>query len=174
MSSIRFFFIAHKWVGIIAALVLTVCAGTGFLLLIKKEVAWVQPPERAGAAPNTLSVTFDDILRACVGDERLGIKGWGDVRRVDVRPRAGIAKVITRDGMEAQVDLSTGELLQVAERRSDLIESIHDGSFFGEWAHGYLWPLASVSLLFLVFSGLWLWLLPKVRRARRRTPKPAN
>lgn len=51
--------------------------------------------------------------------------------------------------------LATGELLQVAYRRSDRIESIHHGSFFaGDWTKlGLLLPSGLV-LLFRRASGL--------------------
>ncbi|MDX2115214.1 MAG: PepSY-associated TM helix domain-containing protein [Planctomycetota bacterium] len=166
-SLLKLAFVSHKWVGVVAALVLAVIASTGILLLAKKYVPWIQPTERTGAAPNSPTISFDDILAACRTDPRLEISTWADVNRLDVRPARGIVKVRARNDWEAQIDLASGELLQVAYRRSDLIESIHDGSFFADWAHTVLWPAAALSLLFLILSGLFLWLKPKLRRSRR-------
>lgn len=43
-------------------------------------------------------------------------------------------------------------------RRSDLIESIRDGSFFGgDWVKLGLFLPAGLVLLLLWFSGLWMW-----------------
>jgi hypothetical protein len=57
------------------------------------------------------------------------------------------------------VDLGTGRVLQHAYRRSDLIESIHDGSFFGgNWTKLGLFLPAGLMLLFLWISGLFLFL----------------
>ncbi len=64
----------------------------------------------------------------------MNVDGWDDVNRLDVRPGRGVVKVWLHNGYEVQVDLGTGAVLQTAYRRSDLIESIHDGSFFaGDW-----------------------------------------
>ncbi|NOG55340.1 MAG: PepSY domain-containing protein [Planctomycetes bacterium] len=168
LSSFKFFWSTHKWVGIIIAVVVLNFAVTGFLLLIKKQVAWIQPPENRGIAVNTFGVTFDDVLSACQSDPTLAVQTWEDVDRLDVRPGKGILKVRTANRWEAQIDLSTGEVLQVAYRRSDMIESIHDGSIVADWVRDWVLPAAAVSLMFLVFSGLWLWLEPAYRRAQRR------
>ena len=54
------------------------------------------------------------------------------MKRIDVRPDKGVAKAWLHTDYEAQVDLGTAEILQIAYRRSDWIESIHDGSIFGD------------------------------------------
>ena len=93
-----------------------------------------------------------------------------------------MVKVWLNSGWEVQVDLGTGRVLQTAYRRSDLIESIHDGSFFaGDWTKLGLFLPAGLVLLLLWISGLWMWWVPfiaKRRRARRRSaatiPRPAS
>ena len=91
-----------------------------------------------------------------------------DVDRVDFRPGRRVFKVQSVHGhAEIQVCAVTGNVLHVDVRRSDLLEDIHDGSFFGEWVHSWLMPLACLGLAFLAFSGLWLWIEPKVRKRRR-------
>ena len=79
-------------------------------------------------------------------------------------------------GWEVQVDLGSGRVLQTAYRRSDLIESIHDGSFFGgDWAKLGLFLPSGVVLLLLWCGGMWMWWVPFIakrrmaaRRARHR------
>ena len=64
----------------------------------------------------------------------MNVKTWEDINRLNVRPGRGVVKAWLMNGYEVQVDLGTGRVLQTAYRRSDLIESIHDGSFFaGDW-----------------------------------------
>jgi len=174
LSNYKFFFTTHKWVGIIAAIVLINLAGTGFLLLIKKNVAWIQPPEVRGATPNEFGIAFDDIVAACREHPELEIQSWEDIDRLDVRPGKGMLKVRANNHWEAQIDITTGEMLQVAFRRSDIIETIHDGSFYADWAHAYLWPAVAIALIFLAFSGYWLWLEPKYRKAKRKRRKAAE
>ena len=68
-----------------------------------------------------------------------------------------------------QVCAVTGAILSgPLTRRSDLIESIHDGSFFGDWAHGWVMPAAAIGLLVLTVSGIWVWIAPVLTRRRRR------
>ena len=100
-----------------------------------------------------------------------------DIDRVDFRPGKRVFKVRSNSFHEIQIDAVTGAVLQVAYRRSDWLETIHDGSFFAEWWHDWGMPVVSMGLLFLAFSGLWLWLEPKYRRRqrkRRQTTRPAG
>jgi uncharacterized iron-regulated membrane protein len=168
MSSFKFFWSTHKWVGITIAIIVLNLAGTGFLLLIKKKIAWIQPPEIRGVTENQFGIGFDDILAACRPYPELEIQSWDDVDRIDVRPGKGMLKVRSKNFWEAQVDISDGAVLQVAFRRSDFIETIHDGSFYANWLHDWVWPCVAVCMFFLVFSACWLWLEPKYRRAKRK------
>ncbi|MEZ5320038.1 MAG: PepSY domain-containing protein [Vicinamibacterales bacterium] len=161
----------HYWLGAAIALPLGVIIATGLLLQIKKQWSWVQPPEqkRAVEAPALALPAVLEIVRAV---PHLGVTGWHDVDRVDVRPGKGIAKVILTSGWEAQLHLGTGEVLQTAYRRSDLIEAIHDGSFFGGDATklGLFLPVA-LALFTLWLGGLWMWWVPfAAKRRRARIP----
>lgn len=155
----------HYWAAAVIAVPLCVVIGSGVLLQVKKHWSWVQPAERRGTG--TVPVAdFPAILAAVQVHEPAAT--WGDVNRMDVRPGRGVAKVWMKDGWEVQVDLGTGRVLQSAYRRSDTIEAIHDGSFFGgEWVKlGLFLPSGGV-LLFLWASGVWMWWLPIAARRRR-------
>lgn len=52
-------------------------------------------------------------------------------------------------------------MLQTAYRRSDLIESLHDGSFFaGDWTRLGVFLPTGVAMLVLWLTGLWMWWVP--------------
>ena len=157
----------HYWVSLVAALPVLVIIATGILLQLKKESDWVQPPEQRGTkgAPG---VTFDTILESCQGVDQAGISSWDDVHRIDVRPSKGLIKVSTKDGWEVQLDQQTGEVLQVAVRRSDIIESIHDGSWFHDSAKLWVFLPAALLLLALWVTGMYLFVLPYWARWRKR------
>jgi uncharacterized iron-regulated membrane protein len=157
----------HRWGAVISALPLLVVVLTGLLLLLKKEVAWIQPPTRRGGSM-AADRSLDSILEAARGAEEAGISSWKDVDRIDVRPAKGVAKVRAQSGWEVQVDLETGERLQVAYRRSDLIESLHDGSWFHEGAKLGIFLPSAVILLGLWISGIYLFLLPYLARRKRQ------
>jgi uncharacterized iron-regulated membrane protein len=157
----------HYWATLFVALPILVVIGSGLLLQAKKHVAWVQPPEQRGTG-TTPAVDLDAILHSVGSVPELGVTGWDDVNRIDVRPSRGLAKVWLHSGWEVQVDLGTGRVLQTAYRRSDLIESIHDGSFFGgEWTRLGLFLPAALVLLAMWITGLWLFVAPLVIKHRR-------
>ena len=80
-------------------------------------------------------------------------------------------KVRCKNRWEVQLDAATGDILQVAFRRSDLIESIHDGSFFGNRAKlGVFLPTAIV-LVVLWGTGVYLFFLPYLAKRKNRLRK---
>jgi uncharacterized iron-regulated membrane protein len=157
----------HRWGAVLVAAPFLVVVVTGILLQVKKEFAWVQPPtqKRPGTEP---TVSFDAILAAVKGVPEAEVKFWKDIDRVDLRPKDGVAKVQCMNRYEVQVDIQSGEVVQVAYRRSDLIEEIHDGSFFHDAAKLYVFLPAAVVVFGLWVTGMYLWVLPYGVRWRRR------
>lgn len=158
----------HYWATVFVALPVLVVICSGLLLQMKKHFNWVQPEEKrgTGAAP---AVDLEQILASAKSGSGVEVRGWEDVNRIDVRPSKGMAKVWLQSGWEVQVDLGTGRVLQTAYRRSDLIESIHDGSVFGgEWTKlGIFFP-AGIVMLVMWLTGLWMFLVPLAAKRRRR------
>ena len=157
----------HHWGSIIIAVPLAIVLVTGALLLLKKDVDWIQPPTVKGEQKG-VSIDFDRILDVARTVPEAGIETWSDVDRLDVRPGKGMVKVRAENRWEIQLDANTGAVLQVAYRRSDLIESIHDGSFFSEYARlGVFLPSALV-VIGLWITGMVLFFHPYLVRARKR------
>lgn len=159
----------HRWGAIVTLVPVFVIVTTGILLQLKKDWSWVQPPAATGSGQEP-RIGFDRILEAAAGAPEAGIADWSDIDRLDVRPTDGIVKVRAENGWEVQIDLATAEILQVAYRRSDLIESIHDGSILGDVIKLGVFLPAGVLLLGLWTSGAYLWFLPVIarRNGRRR------
>jgi uncharacterized iron-regulated membrane protein len=161
----------HRWGSIAIFLPLLIVIVSGILLLLKKQIGWIQPPTADGPlGPPT--VAFEHILGAVASIPEAAVSDWADIDRLDIRPDEGLAKVQCDSGYEVQVSTVTGEVLQTAYRRSDLIESIHDGSFFHK--HAKLWVFLPNAIIvgLLWLTGLWLWLVPHLRSKKR--PTPAN
>jgi uncharacterized iron-regulated membrane protein len=160
----------HRWGAILIALPLLAVICTGILLQVKKQVPWVQPPTARGVGGDP-AVSFEAILDAARGAGK-GIESWDDVDRLDVRPGKGVVKVRGNNRWEVQVDTATAEVVHVAYRRSDLIESIHDGSWFSDGLKLWLFLPSAVILFVLWFTGIYLWWLPHgVKRRKRRTAR---
>lgn len=173
MKPLKFFFTAHKWTGIILGLIFVNLAVTGFLLLKKKDYAWIQPPSQQAAAGKlkdciSLRALFDVVLAQNHPD----FKTDDDFDRVDFRPGQRLHKVRSKHSYtEIQVCAVTGEVLSTETRVSDWVEQLHDGSLFADWTHDWLMPVVAFALLFLVGSGIYIWLAPALSKRRRRKKK---
>jgi len=155
----------HRWAGIITALPVIIILITGIFLLLKKDVGWIQPPSQKGSSKE-LKLSFDQVLEIVSKVPDVNLQSWNDINRLDVRPKKGLIKVRGNNDWEVQIDSKTGEVLQVAERRSDFIESIHDGSFFHEYVKlGVFLPVA-ILLVSIWGTGLYMFLLPYMGRKR--------
>jgi uncharacterized iron-regulated membrane protein len=157
----------HHWGSIAIAVPLTIVLVSGVLLLLKKEFTWVQPPTIKGVEKG-ISLEFDQILAVARTVPEAGIETWDDVDRLDVRPGKGMLKVRAENSWEIQIDSTTGAVLQVAYRRSDLIESIHDGSFFGDYAKLWVFLPSALVVIVLWITGMVLFFHPYLARSRNR------
>ncbi len=166
----KFFWTTHKWIGIALALIFTCSAVTGFLLIIKKKVDWIQPTTQTDAeGPIGNFITMGELYEVVLSLDHEDFQSPTDIDRVDFRPDKRVYKILSKHHhAEIQVGAVTGEVLSVSQRPSDLLEDIHDGSFFGKWIHDWIMPVAAIGMLFMVFSGLWLWIDPIVRRRQRK------
>ena len=160
----------HHWATLIVAIPVMIMITTGVLLLLKKDIEWIQPGSARGTGDVPI-ISFDEVLTAVQTVPEAQISGWGDINRLDVRPSKGMLKVRAENRWEIQLDATTAEVLKVAYRRSDLIESIHDGSFFHDNAKLWIFLPASIVLAVMWVTGLYLFALPHLARARKRKKK---
>jgi hypothetical protein len=135
------------------------------LLQFKKQSGWIQPPTQKGTSGD-LIVSFDRILEVARTVPEAEVATWDDIDRLDVRPGKGVVKVRCKSRHEIQIDTATGDVLQVSVRRSDLIESIHDGSFFHEGAKLWIFFPAALVLTGMWGTGLYLFIRPYIARRR--------
>ena len=96
---------------------------------------------------------------------------WEDIDRLDVRPEKGMLKVRSKNRWEIQLDTATGQILQVALRRSDLIESLHDGSFFSNRIKMIVFLPTALVLVVLWGTGVYLFFLPQLAKRKKRLRK---
>ena len=147
--------VIHRWATVWVAVPLLIVILTGLLLMMKKNFSWIQPESMRGKA-NVPSVSFEHILKTASSVECADISTWDDINRLDVRPSKGIVKVRAESGWEIQVDTETGDVLQVAYRRSDLIESLHDGSAFGDHVKNWVFLPSGLILFVMLLTGVYL------------------
>ncbi len=160
----------HRWAAIATALPVVIVIVTGIILQVKKEFDWIQPPTQSGSV-SELALSFDQILDAVSKVPGVGLTSWDDINRLDVRPGKGIIKVRGNNDWEVQLDSKTGEVLQVAVRQSDLIESIHDDSFFHENFKLWVFLPSAIVLAGIWGTGIYLFLLPYILKKLQRKTK---
>lgn len=164
--ALRKFRSLHRWVGIALALFFIIIATTGILLGWKKNVALLQPVTSKGKSHDLRNwIGFDEVaVNAKFALDSIGISR-NEIDRFDVRPDKGIIKILFKQGYwEVQLDGTTGKVLSIAQRHSDWIEHLHDGSIFNEFFKLIYTNMMGVGLLILSASGVWLWYAPKVIR----------
>lgn len=157
----------HRWGALLIALPFLIVLITGLILQVKKEVAWVQPPSQQGVQ-TVPTLAFDDILNTVKEVPEADVNSWQDIDRLDVRPDKGIVKVRAINNYEIQLDTHTGEVLQVAFRRSDIIEAIHDGSWFHDKAKLWLFLPSGIVVTILWITGIYLFFLPYYAKWKNR------
>ena len=113
------------------------------------------------------SVMLQSYLDAVSTVKEANISTWDDIERIDIRPDKGIAKIKSKNNWEIQIDIETSEIYASNYRRSDIIESIHDGSFFSEIVK-YGWFLPSgILLLTLSLTGIYMFFIPILKKRKR-------
>jgi uncharacterized iron-regulated membrane protein len=157
----------HRWGSVVVALPFLVVITTGLLLQLKKQLPWVQPPEQRTAS-TVPTISMDKLLEVARSVPEAQVTDWSHIDRLDVRPGKGIVKIAAKNHWELQVDLASGALLQSAYRRSDLIEQLHDGSWFHDAAKLWIFLPSAVIVLGLWVTGIYLFLLPFWARANKR------
>jgi hypothetical protein len=148
---------------------------TGFLLGWKKNTGLL-PPSQAGISSDARQwISLDSMQIIAENFAHDSLKKSPAIDRIDVRPGKGIAKIVFAEHYtEIQIDCSTGKILSLQKRYSDIIENIHDGSIVdfllktsADPAKLFYTTVVSIGLMLLSVSGFWLWWNPKRIRKRK-------
>lgn len=168
----------HRFIGVFLFAFFILIALTALLLGWKKNSNGYLLPESAveKESKRLMPIGIDSVQYVAV----LALEGLKPelpavIDRLDIRPYDGLAKVTFKDHYwEVQVDLFTADVLQIAKRRSDFIENLHDASYFDKYfATGgdiiklVYTTIMSLSLLTFSLTGFWLWYGPKRMRRNK-------
>lgn len=166
----------HRQTGIILFVFFFIIGITGLLLGWKKHSnGYILPKSYKGISTNSdhwltldsLQTNAFNILRDSVSPSLSR-----ELERIDVRPYKGMVKfVFVEDFVGIQLDLTTGKLLHIEQRRSDFIENIHDGSILDhifktskEQIKLVYTSIMGLALILFTITGFWLWYGPKKMR----------
>ncbi|MBU3021244.1 PepSY domain-containing protein [Aestuariibacter sp. A3R04] len=160
----------HLWFALLIIVPSLVVIGTGILLQVKKQSDWIQPPTLTGMS-QVPRLAFSEILEVAQGIPQLEVQTWADIDRLDIRPGKGIVKIQAKNHWEVQIDAANKTVLHVAFRRSDIIESLHDGSWFADAAKLWVFLPAGIILFFIWCTGgilLYTTLKSKLKKSTAR------
>ena len=173
MTASRLNRIIHRWGSLAIALPTLIVLISGVVLQLKKQSDWIQPATQVGLRQPP-EISFSRILDVAKTVPEAKVQGWNDIDRLDVRPGKGMLKIRCKNRWEIQLDAASGDVLQVAFRRSDLIESLHDGSYFGGVVKLGIFLPAAIILMVLWGTGIYLFFLPYLAKRKKRLRHVAN
>jgi uncharacterized iron-regulated membrane protein len=161
----------HRFIGSGLFVFFFITAITGLLLGWKKHSGgYILPNTERGASTDLKEWLPLDSLKS-IAQNTIRKKMPAQpitIDRMDVRPDKGTVKISFKEHYhEVQVDGSTGKVLAVNLRKSDIIEQLHDGSIldFAFDSNGtikvFYTTVLGLGLLTLTISGFWLWYNPK-------------
>lgn len=145
----------HRWLGIAAAVPAGIILISGTVLMLRREIPALQPPAARGSAPG-YSLGWPAVLEASRGVADAEVAEAGDISKVVLLPKAGVFQVRARNGWQIQVDAHTGAVLDARKRWTGWWIQLHEGTLFSLTASYALFLPASVLLVFLWLSGVWL------------------
>lgn len=144
----------HRWIAIIIAFPMLFVILTGIFLQVRKPIDWIQPPTMKGSQKYAPTIALEQVLSGIKTVPEMQVNDWSDIKLLDLRPNKGIIKVRNHNELETQIDASTGEILQTAQRRNDFVVKMHD---FSAW-NARLWLGLPIRLAFLgiFLTGIYL------------------
>ncbi|MFL2511233.1 MAG: PepSY domain-containing protein [Candidatus Neomarinimicrobiota bacterium] len=155
----------HYWISPIIFIPVIIIFSTGVLLQFKKQSNWVQPNLKITS--DSKPVMLNLYLETAKTVSEAEISSWDDIDRIDIRPNKGIAKIRSKNNWEIQLDLESADIYSVSFRRSDIIESVHDGSFFSDYVKFGLFLPSGILLIVLSFTGIYMFIIPILKNRKK-------
>jgi len=166
----------HRWIAIPLLCFFFLVGATGFLLGLKKQTGLLPPTQKGASTDSKQWIQVDSLMVIASIYAQNELKKSGNIDRIDIRPGKGIAKIVYADHFtELQLDCTTGSVLSVKQRTSDIIEKIHDASILDflikteneQFKLVYTFTL-SIGLMLLSLSGFFLWFNPiRIKRGHK-------
>jgi len=155
----------HYWISPIIFIPVVIIFSTGVLLQFKKQSNWIQP--NVVITSKSKPVMLNSYLESAKTVSEAKIYSWNDIDRIEIRLNKGIAKIRSKNNWEIQLDIESAEIYSVSFRRSDIIESVHDGSFFSDYVKFGLFFPSGILLIVLSFTGIYMFIVPILRKKKK-------
>ena len=170
-TALRNYRVYHRYLGLVLGVLILISSVTGIVLGWKKNVDLLQPPTQEGVTTD-LALWISHAQMAAIAVSALDSvqdKPGNPIDRIEARPDKGMVKVLFAEGSwEVQLDGSTGTVLSVAQRHSDWIEKVHDGSIISDLFKLTAMNVLGLGLIILTLTGVSLWFYPrKIRQLKK-------
>jgi hypothetical protein len=170
--SLRSYRVYHRYLGLVLGVFVLLSSMTGILLGWKKDVALLQPPLIKGQTTDLQQwIPLSELATfAYAGLDSAENISDNAIDRIEARPEKGMVKILFKNGYwEVQLDGGTGKVLSVAQRHSDWIEQIHDGSIVSDIFKLFSMNILGFGLILLAITGFTLWFFPKrIRKLKNK------
>lgn len=170
MTIERFLRVFHRWIAGFILLPMMVTAVTGGLLILRHQLEWVQPASLKQSPPDRWA-SIETVYAKLLADPKTQVEEWQDIASIIVKPSKGIFHVRTAGGLQVQMAGTDAEILSILPRRTGLLITLHEGSFWGDDVRYYLFFPAVIGLLLLLISGAVLFYRYYQRQLRRHFKK---
>lgn len=171
--TIRLFRKIHRLTAVFLFIAFFIMAGTGLLLGWKKNSGEIILAKTESGTTKDLGqwLSLDSLNNTAINylKDSVSANLSPEIDRIDVRPDKGVVKVTFANHYKGlQIDGASGRVLKVEQRRSDLIEHIHDGTIVDRWLNienGWFkliyTTVMGIALLTFTITGFWLWWGPR-------------
>lgn len=175
---LRVFRKVHRYTGVFLFFFFFILGASGILLGWKKHSGNILLPATQSGISNRSNewLSLDSLQKKAelIIKDSFNNNLSTSIDRIDVRPDKGSIKFIfSNHYWEVQLDATTGNLLSLGKRNSDLIERIHDGSIIDLTIfkkNGYFkliyTSILGVALITFTITGFWLWYGPRLMRKK--------
>lgn len=168
----------HRTTGAFLFIFFFIIASTGLMLGWKKHSGGLILPKSYTGVSNDLKtwLPIDSLhtIACTILHDSVSSNLSLELERIDIRKDKGMVKFVFLDHFKGiQLDGTTGKLLAIENRRSDIVENIHDGSILdylfgtnGEQIKLIYTTIMGLALLTFTITGFWLWYGPKRMKSK--------
>lgn len=143
----------HRKLSLIIFLPLTVIVFTGLALQLRNQFEWIQPSTISGQKMPQEVISFSRLI----AQHNLEPK---TVEQMIYRPSKNNVAIRLVTGEEIQIDAYSGKILKRAQRRTNFLIDLHQGSILGPVGQYGIYLLSALGLILLLITGAML-LFPK-------------
>jgi uncharacterized iron-regulated membrane protein len=158
----------HKKVAIITALPVTITIVTGLFLILRSHFVWIQPSKTKKIEVEFSSIaTIEQVIQKSA-DYYGNSFHPNQISSLRYAPSKGYFSIRMKNLRELRLHGETLKVLSEGNKKTPLFIQLHEGSYFGPRVRDFIFFPSALGLLFLLFSGSWLFIHPYLKKRQKR------